>query len=659
MFLPQPMTGIEVVNVDSDVLAVTELLAKKGVFHQIDASHLSLEAGSIVDNQWRERSDAYAGLERRIRSLMQTLDIEPGPPPFDLDVKELPFPVVDAEKVSLTVDHLEHEIQDLTRSMEKEQKKLEQLQGYLHQLEPLVHLDIDISSLRDLRYIVALLGTMPEDNVKRLRTSLERIPFVLLRLRAIDHQVVVLLVGARRDAIVLERAARSAYLNVLKLPEEYRGTSDEIISSIRTGMERTRQHIAEHETEIQKLHDTRARQLRTLLWRVRVSKRVADTIGRYGKGRYTYRIAGWVPSAEVEGLTQELHRLSDKILIESTAPDRRREAEGVPTALENPTILRPFEQLVTNFGYPRYDEVDPTPLLALTFPLIFGIMFGDVGHGLLLALVGGLLLSRKIPFLRGMASMGSLIAICGLSATVFGFLYGSVFGMEDLLPAILFHPLERIIDILMAAVAVGTVILNVGFLLYLIDAWIARDWGPLVYSHKGIAGVVLYWSLLGLAATAFAPGVIPLNGMVFAFSCGVAVVAIVFGELVFNLISGRKPAEEDGSLSTQLIQTAFELLETLISFFSNTLSYVRMGAFAVAHGGLSAVIFILAGIAGDSHGILYWLVVALGTVAVVGFEGLIVGIQTLRLEYYEFFSRFFTGGGIGYKPLRLFSPAKE
>jgi V/A-type H+-transporting ATPase subunit I len=115
----------------------------------------------------------------------------------------------------------------------------------------------------------------------------------------------------------------------------------------------------------------------------------------------------------------------------------------------------------------------------------------------------------------------------------------------------------------------------------------------------------------------------------------------------------------DGSLGTYAIQAFFELFETMISLLSNSLSYVRIGAFAVAHGGLSAVIFILADMAGPPQSVGHWIVILVGQLFVVGFEGLIVGIQTMRLEYYEFFSKFFSGGGMGYKPLSLLPPADK
>jgi V/A-type H+-transporting ATPase subunit I len=137
---------------------------------------------------------------------------------------------------------------------------------------------------------------------------------------------------------------------------------------------------------------------------------------------------------------------------------------------------------------------------------------------------------------------------------------------------------------------------------------------------------------------------------------GVAALAIIGAEPLARLIEGEHPVAEDG-LGTALIQGFFELFETTIGFLSNTLSYVRMGAFAVAHGGLSLVVFMLARIVDPSQGVWYWLVFLLGNLFVIGFEGMIVGIQTLRLEYYEFFSRFFSGSGLRHRPLTLI--AKE
>jgi len=168
---------------------------------------------------------------------------------------------------------------------------------------------------------------------------------------------------------------------------------------------------------------------------------------------------------------------------------------------------------------------------------------------------------------------------------------------------------------------------------------------------------LLYLSLLGLLAVSFVSQ-FPIPPVVFLVTAGVAGLVLLFSEILKDRVQRRRPLIE-GGIGTYIVQAVFELFETLVSLLSNTLSYVRVGAFAVAHVGLSAVIFILATLVGPTRGIGYWIVVAIGTVFIVGFEGLIVGIQTMRLEYYEFFSKFFKGGGIEHQPLALVPATKE
>jgi len=168
---------------------------------------------------------------------------------------------------------------------------------------------------------------------------------------------------------------------------------------------------------------------------------------------------------------------------------------------------------------------------------------------------------------------------------------------------------------------------------------------------------MFYWSLVGLAARAFMSS-LPVSPMLLVALAAVFGLVVAFAELLENLLQGHRPLIE-GSLGTYLMQAFFELFETVIGLLSNTLSYVRMGAFAVAHGALSLVVFILAGIISPARGVGYWVVVALGNLFVIGFEGMIVGIQTLRLEYYEFFSKFFSGNGVRYRPLTLIQRGQE
>jgi V/A-type H+-transporting ATPase subunit I len=314
--------------------------------------------------------------------------------------------------------------------------------------------------------------------------------------------------------------------------------------------------------------------------------------------------------------------------------------------------------LVNTYARPRYEELDPTVLVAITFPLLYGAMFGDVGHGLVLAAIGW--------FLSRRSTLGGLLVACGLSGTLFGFIYGSVFGFEEVLPHLI-KPSESILQILGIAIATGMVLINVGILLNLYNAFRARDWGRFFFDSNGLAGWILYLSFLVifiqgvgtliLKTTIFPSFVISIAGILMVIT---ALIAVVFSHPLQHWMDTGH-FEIEGSKVIFGVQSFFELLEKFISMFSNTLSYVRVGAFAIVHAGFTGAVFIIAKLVGGGAeaGFGYWTVVVLGNLFVIGLEGFIVTIQTMRLHYYEFFSKFFQGGGSPYEPLALASAQKK
>jgi V/A-type H+-transporting ATPase subunit I len=652
MIFPKAMTRIRLIIPSRDLLDVTKELAHQQVLHQTDGHYPDSEKAFRMSNSWPEKAATYAALERRIMWIIQTLGIEEGPPLYTDEE-----PLVDIALVRPPVEQIDQEVKQVSEQMADEQKRLEQLDNILKQLEPIAGIAVDLRTMRHPGYIYSIFGVMPAANVDRLQTSLARIPFVLVTLREENHRAVVWLAGTRRNADILDRAARSAYLNPLSLPEVYQGTPSEIIESLQADIGRVQQHISEQKTTLSRLAEERKQQLQSLLWQVRTSRTLAEAMGRFGRSRYTYLIEGWVPSSEVAGFSKQLQQVSRNMFIETAAYTRGKAKQNVPVALNNPRLIRSFQDLVVNYARPRYDEVDPTFLLAFTFPILFGAMFGDVGHGLALTLLGWLLTSRKVPALHGLAGLGGLLTTCGLAATLFGFVYGSLFGLESVLPTLWIRPMNNITQILAVAIVAGVVLLSIGFLLSILNAWTTQDWGRLFFDRRGLAGLVLYWSLVGLAVEAIA-GKWPVHAVVLVVAAIVAGLTVMFSEILEHLIQGHRPLVES-DLGTYPIQASFELFETLISYLSNSLSYVRVGAFAVAHVGLSAVVLILAGLVSPEQGAGYWIVFALGNLFIIGFEGLIVSIQTLRLEYYEFFNRFFTGGGMHYEPLSLLPKIEE
>ena len=644
MFRPQAMAEVEMIVPAKDLLAVTDVLAGQGILHQVDASFLNAETGT--NNDWVEKAAQYSALERRIQNILQVLDVEEGTPPETEDNS-----MIEIDEVEALISQIEQQVTQFSDELGAEHKHLNQLESYIHQLEPVADLDLDLTALHNMRYTVSILGVILNDNLARLRTSLARTPFVLLTLRQYGNKQVVWLTGARRDADILERAARSAYLNPLNIPPELDGSATEVVSSLQTDVTEVNRRMDALQVAKGKLRDSQADQLQLLLWRVRSGRMLARAISQYGKLHHTYVIIGWVPYLAAGELTAQLKQTSPEIMVESTLYKRNGGEDNVPVVLDNPGIVGAFQPLVTTYAQPSYKELDPTLLMSLTFPFLFGVMFGDVGHGLLLFLLGLLLSSRRVKSLNSMAGMGPIISICGLSATAFGFVFGSIFGDEEILTPLWFSPMHDIMQILIFAVVAGAVLLSVGFIVGVINAWLSRDWGEFLFGHHGITGLAFYWSFLGIAASAMIDG-FPIGMAPFAVIAGIMALFVMFSDVLKNLVTGHRPLFEEG-LGTYLIQAFFELFETALSLFSNSLSYVRVGAFAVAHGGLSAVIFILAELVSPNQGIGYWIVLAIGNLFIVGFEGLIVGIQTMRLEYYEFFSKFFHGSGVFYTPLTL------
>jgi len=651
MFFPEAMTEVELIVPSKDLLAVTKVLGNQGVFHQIDSTYLGLE--NLGPNTWQETAASFSTLERRIQVIMQTLNLEEeysGPSDFDS--------IADLEPIQSAVDRIEAEVKQTSDQLAAEKKILEQLESQLHQLEPIADTNVDVGALRKSNYLHSVLGIIPAENVSRLETSLSRVPHAFFTLREDPKKPVVWLLGPRSNSDIIDRAVKSAYLNPLTLPEEFAGTPAEITESIRKAIETSKQKISELDRTLARLADAHRKELHKLLWDVHVSRLIADAIARFGQLRHTYVVVGWVPSADLELLTQRLKQASKEILIEAIPIERAGHHSNVPVALRNPGFLSPFELLVNTYARPRYEEIDPTFLIAVTFPLLYGAMFGDVGHGLVLAAIGWLL-SKK-------SSLGGLLIACGLSGTIFGFIFGSIFGFEEILPHhpffgrfVLIQPMHNILQILGIAIGTGIVLLTLGYLLNLYNAFRARDWGRFFFDSNGLAGLIFHWSFLGIFASALLPG-FPIPTIVFVILAVVSVLlCVVFSEPLKHWMEGHYPLIE-GSIGIFAVQAAAELLEKVISVFSNTMSYVRVGAFAIVHAGFTGAVFVIARLlsGGQEAGFAYWAVVVFGNLFVIGLEGFIVAIQTMRLHYYEFFSKFFTGGGSPYEPLAL-ATAKE
>jgi len=271
------------------------------------------------------------------------------------------------------------------------------------------------------------------------------------------------------------------------------------------------------------------------------------------------------------------------------------------------------------------------------------MMFGDLGHGVVLFLLG--LFLRTFSGRPGLRRIGALLLPVGLSSMVFGVLYGSFFGYEDIIPALWFHPMDAIDRLLLYAIAIGAGVIVVGILANIGAKLLQARLGELLRERFGILGLWFYLS--GLLSLGLSRGFSVLNL--------VLILAPLFLMTAGKLIWELRHRGDEGSRVLVFFISAVDLFETLIVYFSNTLSFIRVAAFALNHVALSLAIFQVADMLRSlpGSGIIYGLLVAGGNLLILVLEGGIVAIQVLRLEFYEFFSKFFEAEGVPFRPFRL------
>lgn len=367
------------------------------------------------------------------------------------------------------------------------------------------------------------------------------------------------------------------------------------------------------------------------------------------KNETFYILCGWM-SAEDAASFQAETKDDPNIFCIIEDDDVNPEIEP-PTKLRNPKIFRPFEMFVRMYGLPKYDEFDPTIYVALTYSFIFGIMFGDVGQGLCFV-IGGFLIYHFRH-----ADLAAIMGSAGIFSVIWGFVYNSFFGFEDFFPyKALIHAKDDMMNlpglgsmntVFVLSVAFGMIMILINMVMGIINAVRQKNKENTWFSQNALAGIIFYGTIVVMMFLKFS-GTMGIHQMLpFILIPLIASLAVIFlKEMLARIASHRKPAIE-GSKGMYFTQAFFETFETLLTYLSNTLSYVRVGAYAVSHVAMMQVVMMLSGFESGSGNVAGLIV---GELFVMAMEGLMVAIQVLRLEYYEMFSRFYQGGGREFRP---------
>ncbi len=539
----------------------------------------------------------------------------------------------------------------LQAKQEEWKKKKEEIASKQKIIEPFRPMGGDLSQVLHYKYISYRFGKMPQEQYQKLEK------YLLGELDAVfvkgvqDEQFVYGAYFAAPDHLQKTDAVfRSLHFERVEIPAQYEGSPEEASQKLLKEMYDIQKKIEEIDKEAAGMFKKKAPQLIWAKQRLeelahnfdvrKMAARVEDKKEDY------YILCGWMAEDDVKKFMAEAEQ-DDKVFV-VVEDDHDSYFGEPPTKLENPKLFKPFEMFVGMYGLPAHNEMDPTLFVGLTYSFIFGVMFGDVGQGLLLVIVGALVYHFKKSPLAG------IIATAGGFSTIFGFLFGSVFGFEDVIQPLWLRPIDhmttlpfvgKLNTVFIVSIAFGMGLIVIAMVLHIINAFREHDTQSTWFDPNGVAGLVFYGSVAAVVIL-FMSGRPTPAGIVLAVMFGVPLLLILFKEPLTNRLKKKKEKIKEGKVMF-FVEGFFELFEMLLSYFSNTLSFVRIGAFAVSHAAMMEVVLMLAGVeSGNTN----WVVVVLGNLFVCLMEGLVVGIQVLRLEYYEMFSRFYKGSGRKFEP---------
>ena len=549
------------------------------------------------------------------------------------------------------IEAIGNETEELKAREETLLAKRDSLKESLQRILPFTALNYDLSSILHFKYIKFRFGRISHEYYHKFEDYVyDTIDTVLYKCREDDEYVWLVYfvpdtISNRIDAIYA-----SMHFELITVPDEYKGTPFEATKTLEDNMKAVQLEINDLRKQLSTFLESKRDDLLSARDRLEsfstnfnVRKLAACT--RQSRNTF-YILCGWMSHRDADSFQNDIS--DDEKTFCIVEENHENIISRPPTKLLNPGLFKPFEMFIRMYGLPAYNEIDPTILIGLTYSFLFGFMFGDVGQGLCL-LIGGFLLYRMKK-----VNLGAILSCCGFFSTIFGFLFGSIFGFEDIIHPVWLRPMQhmtnlpfigRLNTVFIVAVSLGMGIILLTMILNIINSYRSRDPERTFFDTNGLAGFVFYAGLVLTIVLYMTENPIPASALL-VIMFGLPLVIMFFKEPLTHLVErkSRIMPKEKGMF---VVQGFFELFEVLLSYFSNTLSFVRVGAFAVSHAAMMEVVLMLSG---HEAGTVNWLVVVLGNLFVCGMEGLIVGIQVLRLEYYELFSRFYRGTGRAFKP---------
>ncbi|MCR4821788.1 MAG: ATPase [Treponema sp.] len=646
-----PMNLVELMVMKDDISHVLEFLGKKGNF-QFQQKR-SVEGESSKANP---EKDLFIKLQN-VRAFLNVKDI---------DSQIVSQAAAADEKARETAEKFLADVEELKARQAAAADEYKRVKESKEEAESFKNLKVPFAELDHLSFLSLKIGKIDPALFDELAMTIgSRAIVVPLG----DDKSKIMAASSKKARFSLDSELKNFGFVPFEIPEDFKGVPDDVLEGLENKLAEAQKAIDYIEEEKKNMAQAHEDLLRSLLASFAISSQIVEVQNSLESTSLVYRLTGWIPGADCHSMMKDLDNLTEgriaiRVYNPFEVPSVLNGSEQVPVRLKHGKLVGAFERMIFSYGSPVYGSIDPTPFVALFFTLLFGIMFGDAGQGFIFLLLG-ILMSLKVIKFGGWNKFAPIFMAIGCSSMIMGILTGEFFGTEKVLEPLalkitgLFgqphspilhlmpdgspHSIKTMFIFFGVTVGVGFIINSIGLVINIINKFLQHKIPQALFGKNAISGAFFFWYVVVMVIRVLACGHAVNN--VDLTLIALSLLLTIFCEPIHRLLDHERPVFENG-LFAGIIEAIVELLETLISYMSNSISFIRVGAFGLAHAVLGFIILTLSEMAGPG----YLLVMIIGNGIVVVLEGMIVAIQVIRLQYYEFFSKFFNETGREFKP---------
>jgi len=655
MFRAVPMVRMQTVVLARDERPVLEGLGRLGAVH-LTRMPSGQDTAPFSPADHSTELSRYEQIRLRIQEIRQSLQI---PHQSSLSsIKKLK--VSDAEEL---LSSMEQKAKDALRRRQQISEHLKEASTTYERLLYYSGYDIPLEGYDQFSHLHFITGNLPVQNLDGLEKAVGQDAMILPLTRKQDVQPLVAITTKGRRQTV-EKALQQAAFQYEPLPRVEGVTVDNLLKDKKREQEILHEELRKMDDTINALATEFAETLNEIEGFINVECKILEASQKFPRTESTVVISGWAPSSDVETIRQHIAEItSERYVFQTISPDNLTD-EQIPVLLRHPRLLRPFEMLVSAYGLPDYRELEPTLFVAISYIIMFGMMFGDVGHGMVLGLCGLFaLFSGKS---KSVKDAGLLLVFAGSSSIIFGIIYGSYFGIEALKKYAIWHdPLDADpMHLMYGAMGLGIALISLGLILNVINRFQKGDIIGAILDKFGLIGLLFYWGTLVILIKGAEIKSHGLMGIALVIFLIIPILGWSMKEPLEHLIISKSGKEHTskGGMATAIMESCVEAFEAILSYLANTISFVRLAAYAMSHAALLFAAFMLAAeVKSFPYGgsVFSIIVIIFGNVIAIVLEGVIASVQALRLEYYEFFGKFFSGSGQPFEPFSIVQNDKK